>query len=80
MYKRQVRSLGHWIRKKDIIRRFALYTNYYGKNRRGRPTLSYSKRIQNITDLTAEELQRKALDRPEWRRDVVGMFDVQPPG
>ena len=25
MYKRQLRSLGHWIRKDDIIRRFALY-------------------------------------------------------
>ena len=25
MYKRQLRSLGHWIRKDDIIRHFALY-------------------------------------------------------
>ena len=27
MYKRQLRSLGRWIRKDNIIRRFALYTN-----------------------------------------------------
>ena len=33
MYKRQLRSLGHWIRKDDIIRRFALYKNCCGRNR-----------------------------------------------
>ena len=80
MYKRQLRSLGYWIRKDGIIKRFALYTNCNGRNRRGRPRLNYNKHIQNITNLTTEELQRKALNRHEWRRDVVGRFDLQPPG
>ena len=80
MYKRQLRSLGHWIRKNDIIGRFALYENYCGKNRRGRPRLNFNKHIRNITELTIEELERKALNRLEWRRDVVGRFDLQPPG
>ena len=77
MYKRQLRSLGHWIRKDDIIRRFASYKNCYGRNRRGRPRLNNSKYIQTITELSTEELERKALNRQEWRRDVVGRFDLQ---
>ena len=63
MYKRQLRSLGHWIGKDDIIKGFALYTNCYGRNWRGKPRLNYNKHIQNITNLTTEELQRKALNR-----------------
>ena len=58
MYKRQLRSLGHWVRKDDIIK------------------LNYNKHIQNITHLITEELQRKAMNRQEWKRDVVGRFDL----
>ena len=32
MHKRQLRSLGHWIGKDDIIKGFALYANCYGRN------------------------------------------------
>ena len=80
MYKRQLRSLGHWIRKDDIIRRFALYKNCFGRNRLGRPRLNYNKHIQTITELSTKVLERKALNKQEWRRDVVGRFDLQPPG
>ena len=79
MYKRQLRSLGHWIRKDDIIRPFALYKNSNGKNRLGRPRLNFNKHIEKITESTTEELIRKAQNRQEWRRDVVGRFDLQPP-
>ena len=78
MYKRQLRSLGQWIRKDDIIRRFALYNNSNGRNRRGRPRLHYNKHIEKITESTREELIRKAQNRQEWRRDVVGRFNLQP--
>ena len=77
-YKHQPRSLGHWSRKDDIIMRFALNINN-GRNRR-RPTLNCNKSIENITNLTTAELQRKALNLEEGRRDVVGRFDPQPPG
>ena len=76
MYKRQLRSLGHWIRKDDIIRRFTLYKNFYGRNRGGRSGLNYNKHIQTITELSTEELERKAVNRQEWKRDVVGKFDL----
>ena len=71
MYKLQLRSLGFWIRKDDVIRRFALYKNYYGRNRRGRPRLTYNKHIQTITELSTEELERKALNSQEWRRPTT---------
>ena len=61
MYKCQLRSLGHWIRKDDIIRRFAFYKNSYGRNRRGRPRLNYNKHIQTITELSTEEMGKEAL-------------------
>ena len=77
MYKRQLRSRGHWIRKYDIIKRFAFYTNCYGRNRQGRSRLNYNKYVQNITNITTEELKRKALNRQEWIRDVVRMFELQ---
>ena len=80
LYKRQVRSLGHWIRKDDIIAQYALYQCNTGKNRRGRPQLTYCKHIENISDSTVAELQRKALNRDESRRDVVRRFDLHPPG
>ena len=80
IYIRQLKLLGHWIRKDDIIKRFVLYTSCYGRNRRGRPGLTYNKHIQNITNLKTEELQRKTLNRQEWRRDVVGSFNLKPPG
>ena len=80
MYKCQLRSLGHWIRKEDIIRRFALHKNSYRRNRRGRPRPSYNKHIQTITELSTEELERKVLNRQEWRKDVVGKFDPQHSG
>ena len=80
LYKRQIRSLVHWIRKDDIIAQYALYHCNTGKNRRGRPRLTYCKHIENITDSTVAELQRKALNRDEWRSDVVRRFDLHPPG
>ena len=77
MCKRQLRSLGHWMQKDDIIKRFALHTNCYGRNWPGRPRLNYTKHIQIIINLTTEELQRKALNRqpPGWRKKVVINFN-----
>ena len=80
IYKRQLRSLGHWIQKDGIIRRFAFYTKCYGTNQLGRPRPNYNKVIQNITVVTTEELQRKVLNRQEWRKAVIRRFDLQPPG
>ena len=79
LYKRQLRSRGHWIRKDDIITRFTLHNNNNGRNRRGKPRLNYNKHTENITSITTAEMQRKALNREEWRRDIVGSFNPQPP-
>ena len=79
LYKRQLRSLEDWIRKDDIIARFALYINNKGRNQQKRPRLNYNKQIENITRITTAELQRKALNREKWRRDVVGRFGPQLP-
>ena len=79
LHKRQLRSLGHWILKDGIITRFALHINN-GRNRPRKPRMNYNKHRENITSITTAELERKALNREEWRRDVVGRFDPKPPG
>ena len=79
LFKRQLKAIGHWIRKDDIIARYALYQHNNGKNRRGRPRITYNKHIEDITGKTIEELQTTAMDRDEWRRNVVGMFDIRSP-
>ena len=79
LFKRQLKAIGHWIRKDDIIARYALYQHNNGKNRRGRPRITYNKHIEDITGKTIEELQTTAMDRDEWRRDVVGRFDIRSP-
>ena len=77
LYKHQLSYLRQWIRKDDIITHFALYNNNNGRNRQGRPRLNYNKHIGNITSTSTAELQRKALNREEWRRDVVRRFATQ---
>lgn len=45
----------------------------------GRPRLNYNKYIENIWSITTAKLQRKKLNREDWRRNVIGRFDLQPP-
>ena len=44
--------------------------------------INYGKNIlsRNRIVLLTEELEREALNRKEWRRDMVRRFDLQPPG
>ena len=80
LYTIQLRTLGHWLRaKENLISKFALYTPTHGKNRRGRPRLTYVKKMEKITKLTVEELKDLAKDSTEWRRRIVGLYDTHPP-
>ena len=80
VFQKQLRALGHWLRKEDsIVKHYALYTPTHGRNRRGRPKLSYLKHIQNISNLNVGELEVAAADRRVWRSTVVGRYDTRPP-
>ena len=57
---RQLRSLGHWLRKPptSIINKYALYTTNLERNRRGRPRMTYVKQVEEITGLGTRTLRR----------------------
>ena len=78
---RQLRSLGHWLRKPadSIINKYALYTTNEGRGRRGRPRLTYVKQMQDLTGMGIRALKRKAANRKIWKEHVVGRFDTQAP-
>ena len=63
--RRQLRTLGHWIRRGQdtLVGRLALFVPGNGRNRRGRPRLTYTKHVEAITGMTIEELREVALDR-----------------
>ena len=74
--KRQLRTLGHWIRATHLpISRYALYLPEGGRNRRGRPRLNFRRYITAMTGKTIENLLEIAVDREDWRRRVVDAHD-----
>ena len=81
VFKRQLTTLGHWIRRgqDSLIGRLALYTPTNGRNRRGRPRITYNKQIQRITDAGLQEIKELALNRNGWRSWVVERLDLHPP-
>ena len=80
VYRRQLKALGHWLRKDgSIAQRYALYIPSHGRNRRGRPRLSYVRHIETITGLAANDIGASAADRDGWRSSVVGRYDARPP-
>ena len=80
LIERQLRTLGHWLRKEDSsVKKYALYTTNRRKNRRERPRHTYVKLTQETTGLSIQEMKVKAMDCSEWRH-VVGRVDPQAPG
>ena len=76
VYRRQLKALGHWLRKDgSVVQRYALYTPTLGRNRRGRPRMTYVRYMEKLTGLTADEI----ADRDGWRSNVVGRYDPCPP-
>ena len=76
LYQRQLRALGHWIRRADsIVRTYALYKNSSGRNRRGRPRLTYRRRMEQLTEMTCNEMKDLAMDRNGWKL-VVRRLDT----
>ena len=77
LIERQLRTLGLWLRKKDLsIKTYALYTTNRRQNRRRRPRHTYAKLTQQTTGLSIEEMKLKAMGGSEWRH-VVGRVDPQ---
>ena len=80
VHRRQLKTLGHWLRKEDsVVQRYALYLPSHGRNRRGRPRLTYARYMENTTGLSTDEIKSLAADRDRWRSTVVGRYDPRPP-
>ena len=80
VYRRQLKALGHWLRKDgSVVQRYALYTPTLGRNRRGRPRMTYVRYMEKLTGLTADKIESGAADRDGWRSNVVGRYDPRPP-
>lgn len=75
---RQLRWLGHALRRDNrIVSNYAIYCPQHGHRSRGRPRLTYSRYISNITGVKdVAELRNTAQDRQLWRDLVVGCSAV----
>ena len=60
------------------MKKYALYTTNQGRNRRGRPLVTYVKLIKNITGMDNHALIQVTKNRKErWRRFVVERIGTQ---
>ena len=80
VHRRQLKTLVDWLCKEDsVVQRYALYLPSHGRNRRGRPRLTYARYMENTTGLSSDEIKSLAADRDRWRSTVVGRYDPRPP-
>ena len=70
--RRQLRFLGKNL-KQDDISKYTLYEPQIGKVKRGRGKYTYRKYIEKMTNKSAEELRRMALNEREWRTLIIGV-------
>ena len=76
MKKRQLKKLGHFIRKppESLVNKYALYIPTHGHRPQGRPKTSYteyiSKTINPQIPPTENEIRLTAADRKEWKKVI----------
>ena len=63
LYKRRLKSVGHWNCQDDIITNFDLYINNNGRNRRGRTRLSYNEQIERIKSFYNCRAAKKSTEK-----------------
>ena len=74
----QRKQLGSWLRRppETAIKKYALYTTNKGRNRRGRPRVTYVKSKQKVAGMNNHALIQLAENQEEWRRFVVGKSKI----
>ena len=70
--RRQLKFIGKNLRQNETSK-YVLYEPQIGRTKRGRPTLTYRKYIENITKKSSEELIKIAQKEKEWLLLIIGV-------
>ena len=71
---RRLKFIGHcWRRKEEVINKVLMWEPKHGRQRRGRPPITYLDQLRSDTGLRREELTTIMEDREAWKKLVTGV-------